>query len=53
MHDLYESTAKAAEKIFSTLKAEGYEFVTVSELAEFRGVKLKQGEKINSCRKQQ
>lgn len=53
MHDLYESTANAAEKIFSTLKAEGYEFVTVSELAEFRGVKLNKGEKINSCRKQQ
>ena len=53
MHDLYESTANAAEKIFSTLKAEGYEFVTVSELAEFRGIKLNPGEKINSCRKQQ
>lgn len=51
MHDLYESTAAAAPKIFSTLKDRGFEFVTVSELAAIRGVKLQKGEKYNSFRK--
>ena len=37
MHDLHESTAKAADEIMSTLKAQGYQLVTVSEMAAFRG----------------
>lgn len=37
MHDLHESTAKAADKIIGTLKGRGYQMVTVSELAAYRG----------------
>ena len=32
MHDLYENTLEAFCRIADTLKAQGYEFVTVSEL---------------------
>ncbi len=32
MHDLYETTAIAFERIYTELKAQGYRFVTVSEL---------------------
>ena len=38
MHDLYESTTQATDKIITTLKKEGYSFVTVSELLEHRQV---------------
>ena len=34
MHDLYENTLEAFCRIADTLKAQGYEFVTVSELLE-------------------
>lgn len=51
MHDLYNSTACAAPKILSTLKARGYQFVTVSELAMLRGTKLKKGMSYSSFRK--
>jgi len=36
MHDLYESTASAAETIIPWLKEQGYTFVTVSELLDIR-----------------
>ena len=32
MHDCYETSVEAALQIVDTLKAEGYEFVTVDEL---------------------
>lgn len=37
MHDLYETTAVAAERIIPELTARGYQLVTVSELASYRG----------------
>ena len=38
MHDFYESTLKALPEIINTLKTEGYEFVTVSELAALKKI---------------
>ncbi len=43
MHDIYASTVDAVPGIIDDLRAEGYEFVTVSEMAEFRGEKLQNG----------
>lgn len=37
MHDLYSSTADALERILKTLKDQGFEFVTVSELLQMGG----------------
>ena len=37
MHDLYETTAQAAEVLIPELTARGYQLVTVSELASYRG----------------
>ena len=37
MHDIYEPTAQAAEVLIPELTARGYQLVTVSELASFRG----------------
>jgi peptidoglycan/xylan/chitin deacetylase (PgdA/CDA1 family) len=44
MHDLYDSTAEAVERLLPKLKKQGYQFVTVSELYEYRGIELKDGE---------
>ncbi len=44
MHDLYEETVKATELFLPELVARGYRMVTVSELAELRGVTLQSGE---------
>lgn len=43
MHDLYESTVDASEMVIPELLAQGYKFVTVSELAQRRGVVLQPG----------
>lgn len=43
MHDIYEATASASEDIIPWLVEEGYELVTVSQLMQARGVKLKDG----------
>lgn len=37
MHDLYDTTADASEVIIPELIAQGYQLVTVSELASYRG----------------
>lgn len=37
MHDLYSATADASETIIPELIAQGYQLVTVSELASYRG----------------
>lgn len=37
MHDIYKESAEALETIIKSLKAEGYEFVTVKKLLELRG----------------
>lgn len=44
MHDLYESTVDASEVVIPELLAQGYKFVTISELAQRRGVVLQDGQ---------
>lgn len=43
MHDIYATTIDAVPEIVDRLREQGYEFVTVSELAEHKGVKLENG----------
>lgn len=43
MHDLYKSTADACDTIIPELVKRGYQLVTVSELAQAKGVTLKNG----------
>ena len=43
MHDMYPSTVEALKAILSQLKEEGYQFVTVSELLQYREVPLPHG----------
>lgn len=43
MHDIHTQTIDAAVKIIPKLKEKGYQMVTVSELAEYKGIKLKDG----------
>ena len=43
MHDIYDSTAQAAAEIIPWLDAQGYQMVTVSQLAALRGIKLEAG----------
>ena len=50
MHDMYEASAEAVETIVPSLIAEGYQLVTVSELAEYRGMILQEGEEYSSFR---
>lgn len=49
MHDIYGTTAKAAEVIIRELKARGYRMVTVSQLYKARGTDLKPGRKYDHC----
>lgn len=44
MHDMSKSSVDAALRLVDTLQAEGYEFVTVSELAALAGEKLEPGQ---------
>ncbi len=48
MHDIYESTVDGAAMVIDALREDGYEFVTVSELAKMRGVELRNGEAYGS-----
>lgn len=43
-HDIYQTTIDSIPDIIDTLREKGFEFVTVSELAEERGIELKKGE---------
>lgn len=43
MHDIYQSTVDAVPGIIDELRARGYEFVTVEELARARGVTMANG----------
>lgn len=52
MHDMYEASAEAVETIVPSLIAEGYQLVTVSELAEYRGMMLQEGEEYSSFGKE-
>lgn len=40
MHDAYSSSREAAKRIIPALKKRGYQLVTVSELAQYKNVKL-------------
>ncbi|MBQ3474394.1 polysaccharide deacetylase family protein [Candidatus Saccharibacteria bacterium] len=44
LHDIYPTTVEAVSSIVDTLRDSGYEFTTVSELAEIRDVDLSSGE---------
>ena len=48
MHDMSDSSVTAALEIIDRLKTQGFQFVTVSELAELRGVKIQPGETYKS-----
>lgn len=50
MHDLYGSTAEACKTIIPELIARGYQLVTVSQLAQAKGIDLENGERYFSFR---
>ncbi len=50
MHDLYSTTVDAVFRAMDALTLQGYAFVTVSELAEIRGIELQPGEVYNNLR---
>lgn len=49
-HDIYSTTVDGALMAIDKLKADGYEFVTVSELFRRRGVTPQNGERYSSCK---
>ena len=50
LHDIHATTVDAVAGIIDDLKAAGYEFMTVSELAAARGIKLQNGVVYGSFR---
>lgn len=48
MHDIQKSTPAAVKKICQYLNKKGYQMVTVSELAYYKGVEMKNGETYGS-----
>ncbi len=50
MHDIHPTSVAAVPTLIDTLRAEGYEFVTISELAALRGVTLSSGTAYYSLR---
>lgn len=50
MHDLGESSVEAAFLLIDTLQAQGYQFVTVSELATLSGMEITEGRVYNDFR---
>ena len=45
LHDIHEFTLEAMKIVIPALKAQGYELVTFSEMAEIHGVTMESGEK--------
>ena len=43
MHDIHPTSVEAVPTLIATLRDAGYEFVTIPELAKFRGVNLENG----------
>ena len=43
MHVIYDSTLEAVDKLIPQLVSEGYQIVTISEMAEYKGYKLENG----------
>ena len=52
MHDIYPETAEAVKTIVPELTSQGYRLVTVSELAEIKGVTLNPGQVYGSFTEQ-
>lgn len=52
MHDLYPATADSIERIVPALIADGYKFVTVSELMEARGITMENGHSYSQAKPQ-
>lgn len=50
MHDIYESTAEAVEILIPKLKEAGYQVVTVSEMARYKGKELELGKPYGEIR---
>ncbi len=50
MHDIHATTVDAVANIIDDLRARGYEFLTVSEMAKVRGVTLENGGVYGSFR---
>ncbi len=44
MHDIYPTSVDAVPTLVDTLREEGYEFATISEITKIRGVKLENGQ---------
>ncbi len=51
MHDIHEATKKASMTLIPKLRREGYQLVTVSELAQYRGYPLEEGKVYSNLRK--
>lgn len=51
MHDIYEPTKEAACILIVKLRQKGYQLVTVSELAKYRGCTLEKGKVYHSLRR--
>lgn len=51
MHDIHKETKAAALELIPKLRKQGYQLVTVSELAKYRGYKLKKGSVYRNFRK--
>ncbi len=51
LHDIHGFTVKSMEKVIPYLVKQGYQLVTVSEMAEARGVNLKPGERYFDFKK--
>lgn len=49
MHDIYETTIDAVEKVMPELVKRGYQFVTVSELMEANGIQTENGKQYFSA----
>lgn len=50
VHDIYRSSVDGALRAIDRLQAQGYEFVTVTELFRRRGAALENGESYYKCR---
>lgn len=50
MHDLYEPTAEAIARFVPELIADGYQFVTVSQLMEARGITMEAGKSYSQAK---
>lgn len=50
MHDIQPGTPDAVSRLIPDLQAQGYRFVTVSELMDARGIQMENGESYGSAR---